>query len=437
MNVVNQEVEIIGKVAEVLVPSNKRHKIIVGGRGKGASWSIARLFLLKAMHEPLFIPCIREVQKTIAHSVKKILEDTIKLFQWEWFFEITKTEIRGLNGSLFVFYGLQDYNADNIKSLEGADLCWVAEAQSISRRSVNILRPTIRKPGSEIWWDFNPRYPTDPIWIDYIENKDPEAEVLWLNWRDNPWFPKVLKKERDADFKRNETEARHIWEGELRDMGDKYICPLDLVNQAMARTITINESYDLVVGADIAHQGGDEIVFYKRLGKQVIDKEYMIKDANAGVSLTQQIVDNLVRFMGDTSVKLNIDNGYIGAAVADLMEDLGFHVNRINFGGVPKDTEHYADCATEMYAELRDQLYEVDIPMDEQLRAQLIQRKYNYINGRRGYEVIKIESKDEFSAHASGVNKSPDRADALVLTFYEYEGDSNFGVGDLEDYNIF
>jgi len=417
-----QEVEIVGKVKNELVDIEPiyDHKIIVGGRGKGASWSIARILLLEAMLEPLFIPCVREVQKSIDKSVKKLLDDTIITFGWQWFYKSLDTEIRGLNGSLFSFHGLHDYNADSIKSLEGADRCWVAEAQSISRRAIDILRPTIRKENAVIWWDFNPRYPTDPVWIDYIEHKDPYAKVLWLNWRDNKWFTKKLQHEMQADYSRNETRARHIWEGELADMGDEYICPLELVNRAMENKITDNKSYDLVVGADIAHQGGDEIVFYKRQGDQIIDKEYMLKSNDPdSKSLTRQILNNLQRFMGDRSVILNIDNGHIGAAIADLMIDDDYAVNRINFGGSPKDKEHYANCVTEMYAELKEKLLYVDIPDDEELRSQLIQRKYKFVSGSRGYEVIQIESKSELADHASNMNKSPDRADALVLAYYE------------------
>ena len=191
----DQNVEIVGKVKDELVDCDKRHRLIVGGRAKGASWSIARNLLLEGMLNPLFIVCVREVQKTIANSVKKLLEETIAMFHWEFFYDTMLNEIRGINGTKFIFHGLREYNADNIKSLEGADRCWVAEAQTISRRSISILRPTIRKEGSVVWWDFNPRYETDPVWIDYIINKDPNAQVCMLNWRDNPWFTSASRME--------------------------------------------------------------------------------------------------------------------------------------------------------------------------------------------------------------------------------------------------
>jgi len=426
-----QEVEIVAKVKDELVDNcDKRHRLIVGGRGKGASYSIARILLLEGMEKERFIPCVREVQKTIRHSVKKLLEDTIKLFGWEWFYTIQEQEIKGANGTLFAFFGLHDYNADNIKSLEGAHRCWIAEAQTISRRSINILRPTIRDDDAVLWWDFNPRYETDPVYIDYIINEDPHAKVLYLNWRDNKWFTKSLRAEKESDYIRNEEEARHIWEGEIRSSGDTFVCPSSMVDVAI--TNTINELEGIVsVGADIAHQGGDEIVYYKRIGNKTVDR-YVNR-----IMDTKEILSSLKLFMGDKSVILNIDNGSLGMSIADLMDDDGYIVNRINFGGKPIDTSHYENTATEMYFQLRDKLPFIDMPNDEELRNQLIQRKYMYINGSRGYEVVRIESKKEYSSHATGINKSPDRADAFVLCFYDSLDHGGFAETFDEDYSIY
>ena len=420
------EVEIVGKVKDQLVASDRRHRIIVGGRGKGASWSIARVLLLEGMSDPKFIVCIREVQKTIQDSVKKILADTIKSLGLEFFYKVMKYEITGINGTRFVFYGLRDFNADNIKSLEGADIAWVAEAQSISRRSINIFRPTIRKDGAVIWWDFNPRYETDPIWVDYVLHDDPNAEVLWLNWRDNPWFTQSMMLEKESDYRRNEQEAEHIWDGKLRSAGDLFVCPSALVDIAIANTILQLEGSDVYVGADIAHQGGDEIVFYKRHGLKVIDS-YISRFQDQPTT-----VKHLKAFTLEKVIPINIDNGDLGKGIADYLEQDGWLVNRINFGGTPVDDEHYQDAVTEMYFQLRDVLEQVDIPNDEELRNQLIQRKYEYIGGRRGYEVMKIESKDKFKEHVTAINKSPDRADALVLAFYDLRSGAN-----METLNVY
>jgi len=422
------DLPIVGKVHEQLLQSDKRHRIIVGGRGKGASWSIARVLLAQGMAEPKFIICVREVQKSIEHSVKKLLDDTIKNKELQGFYRIKKFEIEGKNGTKFIFHGLQDYNADTIQSLEGADIAWVAEAQSISRRSINIFRPTIRKNESVIWWDFNPRYETDPIYIDYVLHKDENAEVLYLNWRDNPWFTKSLTMERESDYRRNEEEARHIWEGELRAAGDLFVCPSELVDIAQDNFIQHGEGA-IVVGADIAHQGGDEIVFYKRHGLKIIDK-YFSRYQDQPTT-----VKHLKAFTIEKSISINIDNGDLGKGIADYLEQDGWLVNRINFGGTPVDTEHYQDTVTEMYFQFRDISEQADIPKDEELRNQLIQRKYGYLSGRRGYEVMKIEPKDKFKEHCTAIHKSPDRADALVLTYY----DMSFGADKAETltHNIF
>lgn len=425
-----QEVEIVSKVKEQLVDNcDKRHRLIVGGRGKGASWSIARILLMEGMLDPLFILCVREVQKTIKYSVKKLLDDTIAYYGWQWFYTSTDSEIKGLNGTLFVFIGIHDYNADNIKSFEGADRCWVAEAQSMARRSINILRPTIRKDGAVFWWDMNQRYEIDPVYIDYIKNDDPNAKVLFLNWRDNPWFGKSMIMEKTSDYARNEEEALHIWEGKLRNEGELFVCPSALVEQAMSNKLN-DIIGDWVVGADIAHQGGDGIIFYKRCGDRIIDKY------KSRMQKTTQTTKDLALFIGDTNMLVNIDNGHVGAAVADSLEDdYGFtNVHRVNFGGTAVDDEHYYDVVTEMYYEMRDKFPHIDIPKDEELKNQLIQRKYAYINGRRGYEVIKIESKKEFQEHAYNVNPSPDEADALVLCYYD-AGESV--AGETLHYNIF
>lgn len=411
-----QKVQIVKKVKDELVTNcTARHRIVYGGRGKGASWSIAAILLLEGMQKELFIVCVREVQKSIQHSVQKLLKDTIKRYGWEWFYTVTKTEIRGANGTLFVFMGLHEHNSDSIKSLEGADRCWVAEAQSISRASVDILRPTIRKETAIFWWDFNPRYSSDPVYVDYIRNEDPNAKTLFLRWVDNKWFPNSLKQEMAADYARDEARARHIWEGELSDANDTFACPAELVEEAQQRETARPKPRVPVIGADIAHQGGDEIVFYKVIDKKVVG-EYISRHQSV-----PKTAKDLGMFAGKNSI-IQIDNGHVGGAVADILDDEGYTIRRINFGGKPKDTEHYEDCVTEMYFELKDNLSVADIPRDEELAIQLYTRKYMYINGKRGYEVMKLEAKKDFAEHTHALHKSPDRADALVMAYYDPDG---------------
>lgn len=374
----------------------------------------------------LFVACLREVQKSIQHSVKKLLEDQIVLLKLSDYYKITNTVIESkINNSKIIFNGLHDYNSDNIKALEGVDICWIEEAQSISRKSIDVLRPTIRKDNSFLIWNFNPTYETDPVWIDYIRNKDPEAEVLWLSWRDNPWFNDALRKQKDADYLRDHENAEHIWEGKLRSTDDRFVFSSMLVDDAVKREL--DEEYGFyTIGADIAHQGGDEIVFYKKRGNRIVDT-YIKKKQNV-----KETTIDLMDFVIYKDIPINIDNGHVGAAVADLLEDRGYTVNRVNFGGAPKDKEHYQDVVTEMYFELREKLKYSRIPKDNELSGQLTQRRYMYLKSQRGYEVMKIESKQDFREHAEGINKSPDRADALALAFYEPEKTSYGFSSDID-----
>jgi hypothetical protein len=222
--------------------------------------------------------------------------------------------------------------------------------------------------------------------------------------------------EMEADFSRDEVEARHIWEGELRSLGDLYACPSPLVDAAMGNQLPLDPGAEVVVGADIAHQGGDRIVFYKRRGLKVVDQ---YESRYQSVPVTHQ---HLKAFIGmrdeEKRTHVNVDNGGIGAATADLLEADGYaNVYRVNFGGTARDSEHYYDVVTEMYLEFRDVLGEADLPRDEELQRQLTQRKYAYVTGRRGYEVVKLESKEEFLEHSMTAYRSPDKADALVLCY--------------------
>jgi phage terminase large subunit len=153
------------------------------------------------------------VQNSIKDSVRQLLVDKIAVLGVSAHFELTRDEIRGLNGSLIIFRGMNDANADNIKSLEGYDVAWVEEAQTLSQRSLELLRPTIRKEGSEIWFSWNPRHKSDPV-DDFLRTKKPaNSVVVQVNYGDNPWFPDTLKEEMAEDRKNDPAKAKHIWDG--------------------------------------------------------------------------------------------------------------------------------------------------------------------------------------------------------------------------------
>jgi phage terminase large subunit len=204
-------VEVPRKLVPLLQP--KRYKGAYGGRGGAKSHFFAEQIILRCYNRTTSVVCIREVQNSIKDSVKQLLTDKIAKLGLNHAFEVIDNEIRCNNGSLIIFRGMQSYNADNIKSLEAYDLAWVEEAQTLSQHSLDLLRPTLRAEGSELWFSWNPRYKTDAV-DKFFRKSPPEDSIcVQINWRDNPWFPDVLRKEMLHDFMVDEDKAEHIWNG--------------------------------------------------------------------------------------------------------------------------------------------------------------------------------------------------------------------------------
>ena len=206
-------VEFPDKLRCLFQPS--RYKFLKGGRGSAKSWSVARALLIQGAMQPHRILCTREVQKSIKQSVHQLLKDQIQALNLGGFYQVLETEIRGKNGTSFHFSGLSDHTADSIKSFEGCTRVWIEEGQAITKRSWQILTPTIRANGSEIWVTYNPQLETDETHQRAVgDKKDPDTVTVDINYWDNPWFPEVLEKERQhAQKTLPKEEYAHIWEG--------------------------------------------------------------------------------------------------------------------------------------------------------------------------------------------------------------------------------
>jgi len=197
-----------------------RYKIAYGGRGSGKSWAFARALLIQGAERQIRILCAREVQKSIKQSVHTLLVDQLQALGLGYFYTITESEIRGLNGTIFSFAGLASHTVESIKSFEGCDRCWIEEAQTVSKKSWDILIPTIRKPDSEIWVSLNPDLDTDDTYVRFILNKPDNAFAVKINWSDNPWFPTVLEQERLHCKQHNAKDYDNIWEGKPKTVVD-------------------------------------------------------------------------------------------------------------------------------------------------------------------------------------------------------------------------
>jgi phage terminase large subunit len=244
----------------------------------GKSWAYARALLIQSVQTPLRILCAREVQKSIKQSVKQLLEDQIEALGLSKQFLVQETEIRGANGTQIYFAGLGNQTADSIKSFEGVDRVWVEEAQTVSKRSWDILIPTIRKPGSEIWITFNPELDTDETYQRFVATPPPESAVVEINYADNPWFPEVLEQERLHCQTTDPEGYRTIWEGQCRSAVHGAIYAGE-VDAAIREQRICNVPYDPMLRAhaiwDLGWNDAKTIIVAQRLRSEIRIIDYI------------------------------------------------------------------------------------------------------------------------------------------------------------------
>lgn len=203
------------KARDTLLPP-ARFKVLFGGRDSAKSTSIAQMILARCMAKPERVLCTREVQKSISDSVHQLLADWVTKLGLGDFFDVQKNYIYGKNGSQIAFHGLSGQTAMSLKSFAGITICWVEEAQTITKRSWELLEPTIREPGSEIWVSFNPDMDTDETYKRFVASSPPDSIVTKMNWPDNPWRSQVLDAARERMKRESPDDYAHIYEGECR-----------------------------------------------------------------------------------------------------------------------------------------------------------------------------------------------------------------------------
>ena len=201
-----------------------RYKGAHGGRGSGKSHFFAEMLVGRCLKARTDAVCVREIQKSLKQSVKKLIEGKIQSMGVSDQFEVLETEIRGPHGSLIIFQGMQNHTADTIKSLENYNVAWVEEAQSLSQVSLDLLRPTIRAPGSELWFSWNPKKATDPVDV-LLRGDDlpPGSIVVQANYADNPWLPDELRADMEYDRRRDQDKFKHVWLGGYDDKSDAQV----------------------------------------------------------------------------------------------------------------------------------------------------------------------------------------------------------------------
>jgi len=267
-----------------------RYKVLYGGRGGAKSWGVARALLIQGAQKTLRVLCAREFQNSIRDSVHKLLSDQVEELGLSYFYDCQNTVIRGINGTEFTFEGLH-HNVTKIKSYEGADRVWVEEAQAVSKRSWDVLIPTIRKDGSEIWLTFNPEFEDDETYQRFVIDPPRNAKVVFINYRDNPFFPAVLEEER-LELKRKDPDAYdHVWDGKCKNWVEGAIYANELrsaYDEGRIREVQFDPDTEVYTAWDIGHTDDTAIWWYQVISGEIhILESYALSGGSPSHFVTQ------------------------------------------------------------------------------------------------------------------------------------------------------
>lgn len=403
------------KEIKILIPTafrelyndNYRYKLYHGGRGGAKSWSFAIVLLLMGIERPLRILCCREKQNSIRDSVHKLLKDLIDRYGLDDVYKVTNESIVNTdNGTEFIFKGLYR-NATEIKSMEGIDICWGEEAQSFSEESLNLLVPTIRKEGSQIWFSYNRMLQDDPVHSKFAKNPSLKTFVKKVTWRDNPFFSSVQKADMLHCKETNYDLYNWIWEGEPIKQGEKCILSSADIRAAMNRRIENNQG-SIEYGCDVARFGDDRTTIYRKKGL-CIDTVGVLRKKD-----TVEVARYLMS-VADKGDLIKVDDTGVGGGVTDTLKHNGYNVIGVNFNDTKKflkNPDKYPNLISEMWFECADKLPLLSIPNDEELLRELSTREWEVDSKSRRCVVSKKKYKEDYG-------ESPDKADGFLLSIYD------------------
>lgn len=383
-----------------------RNILYYGGRGALKSHTVARVLLLKATEKKTRILATRELQRSIKDSVHKLLSDLIAEYELDNFEVLKESIIEKNKGSEFIFRGIRN-NTTEIKSTEGIDICWSEEAHAMSQESIDILTPTIRKPGSQLIWTFNRMTELDPVYVKFVMNKAPDTFAKLVNYdiaEKYGWFPDVLKNEMEAD-KATPALFAHKWLGEPLGQAEMAIISRTATLEAMQRDVKPEGEY--VVGVDVARLGNDRTVFVKRKGLKTVATKVF------GKTRIPAICDQLEKFVNfdkeNTTIK--VDDTGVGGGVTDEMKKRKYKVIAINFGGKANDSDKYPNWISEAWFYMGDIIPEIDLGgINSDLLMELSTRHWKMDTKERRA----VESKQDYKKRGY---RSPDLADAVIICY--------------------
>lgn len=385
-----------------------RHAVIEGGRYSLKSHTVARYCLLRCRRERVRIACLRQFQKNIGDSSYQLLLDLIQEYGFTDFRWTNDKIINTITGSEIIFKGLDRNVETTIKSIEGVDIAWVDEAQTITLKSIRILNPTIRKKGSQIIWTLNRLTDLDPV-LSYFLTDPPRKDVwhLEVNYKiaaKNGWLSEEIQYEIEQSRIHHPEDYAHDYLGKALSQSDRSILSVAQVVEAMGRDG--DDEGAVEVGVDVARMGADRTVFVKRKGLKEIDRVAYTKKR------TTEVCDLLANFVDqDKNVLIKIDDTGVGGGVTDEMVARGYNILPVNFGAAAVDRDRYPNLISEAWFYLQSIIDQISLQNNKDLLSELSNREWKMDSrGRRG-----VESKDDYKKRGY---RSPDEADATILAFY-------------------
>lgn len=386
-----------------------RYYCYSGGRASGKSTAVAQSLILRAASQPITVLCAREYQNSIADSVHKLLVGTIRKFGLQGF-EITRDGISHINGSSFIFRGLHN-NFESIKSIEGIDVCWVEEAQTVGKESLTTLIPTIRKTNSTLIFTWNPLTSHDAVWTYFVTSGSEERLLQTCHWHTTFEDVKRLLSHDvlsmiEAD--RDSADFGHIWLGLPYSDAENQLISDDMITGAVNRTPMDGPT---TFGIDVARYGNDRTALTVKKGNRIETLESWTHSS---------IVDTGERIRLRASqyqpIDIRVDDTGVGGGLTDLLKSWHLPVTGINYAGKPKNSQ-YPNIASELWFDFAALLPSLSINPQladlPKLTTELTTRKWQ-INSRNQRQV---ESKQDYK---DSMNLgSPDLADSVLLACYE------------------
>ena len=399
-----------------------RYFLIEGGRSSGKSQTIARFLSYLCEQRNLRITCGRETQNTIEESVYTVFADLIRAFSLNFDVSASKIDHRE-SRSAIRFRGFRQQGAMNIKGLEGVDILWVEEAQAITKNTLEVIIPTIRKENSKIIWSMNRHVENDPVYVAMAGR--PDCLHIHIDYHENPFCPKAMIIEADTCKAIDENDYNHIWLGQPLKKGDDGLYTTDEVYGSPKLEFINAGVRKRIMGVDVARFGEDETVFSIIESYNVNQWKHIWQDTWK-LKSTMETVGRIVELTRTWNLdQVVIDDTGIGGGVTDRLGELNIPV--VPFISAEKAVnELYTNKRSEAYFRLKEMftMKTMKIMNDAQLQSQLLSIRYRYkSNGTKA-----ILSKDEM--RKDGV-KSPDRADALVYAVYFK--DNTLNERDYED----